>query len=306
MKYIKRLIVIMLLTIPVMAMSQQTISIITSSGPGSSSDTISRVIAPVLEEIVKRKVVVLNAPGANGVVAARQFLNADPALTMIVGASNFGYNAATMKSLEFDFLQDFEPIHGLVQTATFIYVGKDSPFTSFAELIEYYKKGRLLAGSTHATSSLFIEELTSKAGAKVEVINYRVQMDMMVDTSTGVIDFFTGVAGSQAANGLVDSGKLRMIAVIGKERHKLYPNIPSTVEQGYPNVETYNWSAIFVNKRMPEEIKKELAAGISIAMRSKQLREFANNLRGPDLFMVDGSGVRAAQMREKVIFSNLK
>ena len=239
---------------------EHPIKMIVPYPPGSGTDTIARYFAKGLEEEVSQPIVVENRPGGNAIIAAQAVARSKPDGYTLLWAANgpVTTNVAMHKSLPYDPLVDLIPVARVALSPMGFYVPADSQFETVDELFEYAKEhpGELNAGSGSATYNIATEWLLSHADAEVEIINYSGSAPAILAASTGEIDFT--IVEYSAALSLVESGKLKLLAMTTDERFHAEPDKPTLQELGYGDFLQVAWWGVFAPKDTPIEIVNTL------------------------------------------------
>jgi tripartite-type tricarboxylate transporter receptor subunit TctC len=226
----------------------KTIRFIVGFPPGGAVDLIARAVAPGIGEALGPSVVVDNRAGANGAIGADLLAKAPPDGSTIglVSISSMVLNVHMMPNPSYHTLRDFTPITtvGLVPFA--ITTHPAVPVKNLKELIALARSapGRITVGSPGSGSlqHLTVELLNSAANVKIVHVPYKGTGPAMTDVMGGHIDgMVTAISGVLAA---AKSGKLRVLAVTGRERAATMPEVATAQEQGLESVTVVNWYAI--------------------------------------------------------------
>lgn len=204
------------------------VTIVTTAGPGSMSDQVARHIQPLLAKELGVEVLVMNSPGANGLIGLRTFhqLQGDH---ILIGSFAVPYVAKALPQKDFDPMTDFAPVVGLVHPPMLILVPASSPAKDMPGLIALSKaKGGLKGGSAHPSANVSMELLNKTVGIRTDQINYKQVSQLYVDLSSGLLDYTFG-GGSSSAASLLQSGHLRSLGRLD--------------QLGVPD---FSWTALFV------------------------------------------------------------
>lgn len=255
-----------------LSVSANPVSIVTTSGPGSLSDQVARHIQPLLSKELGVEVVVVNAPGANGLVGLRAFHQL-AGNHLLIGSFSVPYVAKTTPQKDFDPLVDFAPVMGLTHTPLNITVPANSPAKDMASLAKLSKeKGGLKGGTSHPSTNISMALIDKAFGATTEPINYKQTAQLYTELAAGLLDYTVG-GGNQASVALVQSGHLR--------------NIARADQVGIPD---FSWTALFVksgNENGP------LANAAKRAINADSMRGLSQ-----PFFKADASAMRAQVQRE--------
>jgi tripartite-type tricarboxylate transporter receptor subunit TctC len=193
-------------------------------------------------------------------------------------------NQTLFKQLPFDPIKDFEPVSLVVQYPLLLLVNPDNPVRSVKELMDYAHKnpGKLnrasggMGTSMHLAGELFVYQ------AKVDAphVPYKGSAPALNDLMGGHVQLmFDSMI---TALPLVDGGKLRALAVTGKKRSPLLPDVPTLAESGLPDYEATGWTGIVVPAKTPPEIVAKLNSAIVQAVKSPELQQaFAKQAAEP-------------------------
>ncbi len=244
---------------------------------GGSTDVGARIVASIAEKELGQSIVVLNKAGAGGQVGftelAKQkadgyyigFINLPAINTIILDPDR----KATFT------IDSFTPIINQVLDPGVIYVKPDSPYKNLKDLVDDAKKrpGEIRAGTTGILSDdhMAILMLEEAARVKFRIVHFDGDTPQVTALLGGQIDVsFLNVGGLTPR---VKAGQLRVLAVMDKERSKFYPDVPTSVEQGYPAVISSSTRGIVGPKGLPEPIVKKLQAVFKKAIENPEHME---------------------------------
>ena len=145
--------------------------------------------------------------------------------------------------------------------------------TTLREVVALAKAnpGKLRFGSSEPSSRLAGEQFKQLAGINLEHIPYKGGSQIMTDMLGGQIE--TGFTSTLTALQHYKSGKLRVVAVAGKARHPSMPDVPTAIEAGYPDYETYAWYGMYTAKATPREIVNRIQQEIAKIVRRPDMQE---------------------------------
>lgn len=266
--------------------SGRPIKIIVPFAPGGGNDVIARQLAKDLSELRKQTVLVENKPGAGGNIGTEYVVKA-PAdeVTLLLGHTGTVSINPTLLNTGIDSTRDLEPIALLASTSLVLVVAQDSKIKSVQSLIElssqrsvpfnYGSSGNGTGG--HLTGEMF-KEIT---GVKMSHIPYRGTGPALVDVAGGQLDFMFSVI--PPAMALIQSGKLRAIAVTSKKRLPVFPEVPTVIESGIKSLSNFESSVsygVLSSNKISPGLAKELAdqilkIGASPEFQSKLISEGA-------------------------------
>ena len=260
----------------------RTVKVLVPYAPGGATDVTARIVGDQLQKITGQPFVILNKPGAFGLLAIDEMVKAAPdGYTLMIG--NVTTNAITpilySKKMSFDYAKSVTAVSNLIDVPAFMLVttANDFPVKSVSELIDYAKKnpGKVRYGTVGVGSyphydmayfakragDLDMTALPNKNGAS-GVIQDMLRGDVQAA--------FLNVASSA---GMVQSGKFRPIAVVNHERLPDYPNVPTMKEVGFPDVGTIAWNGLFAPAATPKPVLDALHQIVMKALQSPEVQE---------------------------------
>lgn len=253
------------------------ITIIVPFPPGGSSDIVMRIASQKASESLKQPIVIENRPGGAGNVAAVVIKHASPNgyLLMMGHTGTHAINPSLYTNLNFDPVKDFQPVVPLIAFNNILLVPADSPAKSVKDLVVLAKSkpdGLSFASQGVGTGGHLLGELLAKhAGVKLLHVPYRGIAPAAIDAVAGRVDMLFSSYISSA--GYIESGKLRMLAIAGSERHPRIPDIPTMAEAGYPDVQMQQWFGLFAPAGTPRHIVLKLNAAFVSALESEDVKK---------------------------------
>ncbi len=244
---------------------------------GGLTDVLSRMLAKRLSERLGQQVVVDNRTGAGGIIGTEAAAKApaDGYTLVLVSQGLASVNSSLYKTLPYDTFRDFQPV-SLVSTFSMVLVSNpNQPPKSLSEFISMAKAkpGALNYGSAgNATTSHLITELfKDEVGVDITHIPFKGESQAFTELMAGRLTaMFSTVGGTLP---LIQSGRLRALAVATKERSKLLPNVPTVSEAGVPNFEVVGWYGVLIQAAVPQAIVSRLNKEIDGITREPEFRE---------------------------------
>jgi tripartite-type tricarboxylate transporter receptor subunit TctC len=247
------------------------IKLILPQPPGGAIDLIARTLGERLSEQMGQPVIVENKPGANGGLAAADVVRSPPdGYTLFVAVdSNLVVNPTLYRDLAYDPFRDFAPISVLTKTALVLVANPAVPAGNVRELIAYAKAnpGKLNYASIGlgTQSHLGMELFKLMTGTDINQVEYRGTAPAMTDVVAGHVDIM--ITGPPSAKGMSEGGKLKLLAVTGRRRIALLPEVPTIDESGVPGYDVTGWFGILapaktlapVLGRLTEEVRQAVA-----------------------------------------------
>ncbi len=270
-----------LLFAPLAALAQSNwpdkpIRIIVPFTAGSGTDIIARTIAEPMSRSLGQPILIENRPGAGGTLGAGQVAKSAPdGYTLLVHSAGHVANSSIYSSLPYDTLKDFAGVTPLASLPNVLIVAPSKGFKTVDDLV---KKARANPGvlnygsagngsATHMNAEIF--RLSAKFDA--QHVPYKGTPEAMTEVATGRIDFF--FAPLSSALPLIKDGRLQALAVGTAQRSPLLPDVPTTVEAGYPNSDYVFWVAMLAPAATPRPVIDRLNAEALKALASPEVKE---------------------------------
>jgi len=250
--------------------------IIHGFGSGGPVDFLSRLIAPVLSERLGQPVLVEGKPGAGGTLGAAFVAKADPdGYTLLLMAAGHSAAPGLYKSLPYDAAQDFTMISMLTRSPLAIMAGPSSTAQTVQDLVKAAKAqpNKIDFGSAGTGSGMHLMAVVfqARAGIQMTHVPYKTATAANLAVLSGEIPIlFTSVAGITP---LLDSGKVKMIALSSKERYALMPNVPTIAETVLPDFDVTTWYALAAPKGLPAPIVAKVNEAVHAALKRPDVIE---------------------------------
>lgn len=213
---------------------------------GGTTDFVARLLSERLRSLIGQPVIVDNRPGANGAIAAEHVTKSEPdghtLFFTTVGA--VAINPALHSNLPYDPVKDFAPVGMAVFNSTMLVVNAAMKINSARELAALAKErpGAMTIGITGlgAISHLGLELFQAAAGVKFQAVPYRGASQAVTDLLGGQLDGLFGDVPTVMAQ--VKAGKLKALAATSQERSVIFPDVPTFLEQGFPDTVANQWA----------------------------------------------------------------
>jgi tripartite-type tricarboxylate transporter receptor subunit TctC len=248
----------------------RAVSMVVPFGAGSASDTVGRIVAVRMSELLGQQVIVENTPGAGGMTGSARVVNAAPdGYAFSFGSTDtIAINQTLYKKPLYNAATDFAPVTLVVDQPMVLIVRANLPVGTLQEFIAYVKanQGSMQFGSSGVGSSSHLGCTRLNAALRVTPthVPYRGSGQAMQDLAGGRIDYFCALGA--AAMVPLENKTAKAIAVLARERSPLFPTVASSQEQGLSGVETYFWSGFFYPKGTPASIVQKLRDTTSQAL----------------------------------------
>ena len=273
------------------------VTLVVAFAPGGADDATARILQDPMQKALGQPIVVENVSGAGGMIGAARVARADPdGYTILLHQDALAAGMTLYPDRTFDAEKDFAPI-GLVNTTTNTLAGRPSlPPNNFDELLRWMKEpgqtiriGHPGVGSFgHLGEVLIFQEL----GIKVTQVPYRGAGPALVDLLAGQVDL--GPISAVVATPLVNSGKLKAYALIGKKDFSGLPQLKTMGELGYPKADIDFWHMLLAPAATPRPIIEKLNSALRVALTDARLRQTFSD-GGMDLYPQDEESPEAAR-----------
>jgi tripartite-type tricarboxylate transporter receptor subunit TctC len=268
---------------PASAQSYPThpILMIVPLAPGGSTDVLGRIMAKGMSAALGQTVFVENTAGAAGTIGVTRAERSTPdGYTVLWGMWGTNVANGAIYNLDFDLLNDFEPI-ALVATQPFLIdARKNLPPNNLKELLAWLKQngdkttmGNSGVGSPSHVAGVLMQNMV---GVKWQMVSYRSAGLATQDLLAGTIDLLLDTPAVSLPH--IKSGDLKTYAVTAKTRLAIAPDIPTTDEAGLPGYYFYFWHALWAPKGTPKDIIAKLNAGVQTTLADPETRQRLTDL----------------------------
>ena len=245
--------------------------------PGGGNDTIARLLAQKVQEDWGQQLIVDNRPGAGTTIGVALAARAAPDGYTIVMSSVATHAMAPQlySNPGYDALKDFAAVTLLATTPMLLAASVSQPFKTLPELIAAAKAapGKLSFASggngtpPHLSGAIFME----KAGVQMVHVPYKGSGPALVDVMAGQVTLIIDTAASATPH--VRSGKMRGIAITGKQRWPDLPEVPTFAEGGLSDYESSSWYAIHAPAGTPKPVIAKLNGEFARIVNMPDIKE---------------------------------
>jgi tripartite-type tricarboxylate transporter receptor subunit TctC len=250
---------------------------------GGPADLLVRALGQKLTELWGQQVVVENRPGANEIIAAEVVAKSpgDGYTFLLASDAVFSLNPYLYSKIPYDPAKDFVAVSKLVNANLMLVARSGFPANNVRELIEYAKQnpGKINYGSVGAggVNHLAMSWFASQQGLRMEHVPYKGLVQGLQDIAEGRLDVMFAVIGGAAP--LLKADRLKGIAVSGRARNAVIPNVPTFAEAGYPDADASFYFGMVAPAGTPRDIVVKFATEAGRIVNSQEFREkFLNNL----------------------------
>ena len=249
---------------------------------GGPTDILGRLVAGRMSEVLGQTVIVENVNGAGGMTGSERVANAAPdGYNFVLATVGTHAQGQTLyKHPLYDAVADFTPVILIAQIPLVLETRKDLPVSNFKEFVAYAKENqaKMQFGSagTGSATHLGCVLMNYLLGVNITHVPYRGTGPALQDLEGGRIDFLCDVM--TTAKPPIESGAVKGLAVFDSKRSPALPDVPSSAEQGMPNLIAYTWNAIYLPKGAPAPIVNKLHDAALAAMHTPAVRERLSGL----------------------------
>jgi len=254
--------------------------------PGGAPDITARLVGQRLAETLGQPVVFDNRAGSNGNIAAELVAKspADGYTLALLADSMITINPHLYSKMAVDTLKDLLPLASVASNQFVLSVNPTLPVKTFKEFVEYARKANpplaYASGGNGSQHQMCMEMLKQRAGINLVHVPFKGGTPATIATVAG--ETMTMFAGTSTAP-QIKAGKLRALAVTGKQRSAAFPDLP-TIGEFYPGYEVTIWLGLFLPVGTPPAVVSRLRAEIGKALATTELREKLNIAGGLDPF----------------------
>ena len=262
---------------------------------GGPTDVVARLIAIPMGKTLGQTVLVENAPGAGGTIAAAKTARATPnGHTIFLHHMGMATAPALYKKLSFDPLKDFEYIGQVVDVPMTLLGRKDFPANTLPELLTYIKANKDkvslanagLGAVSHLCGLLFMTQI----GVELNTIPYKGTGPAMNDLLGGQVDLLCDQTTQTVP--MIQEGRIKVFGVTTPKRLSALPNVPTLDEQGLKDFEVKVWHGMYAPKGTPPDVLQKLNAALRAALQDpvvvQRLAGLSSDVPPPDKIMPQG------------------
>lgn len=299
-----RLLGALALAAPGMSRSEQaspgTVRLLVGFPPGATGDRIARLVAPELAANLKASVIVENRSGAGGQVAISyaQTASADGSVLLQTIGSSMVIYPHTYRNLPYDPFRDFVPV-GTVATAPIAFVcAPNVPAKTLKEAVALIPRdpklgfyGSPASGSAFHFSGVLLQRAL---GCDFNQVAYRGSAPALADVLSGQVPF-----AFLAPSDILDhhrAGKLRILAVTGKQRFSQLPDVPAFPEAGFESLVAQEWFSYFLTSKASPETIERYRTAVRLIVANEKIR---TSLQAAGLEVGDGDAASLADTMKR-------
>lgn len=254
------------------------ITAIVYGAAGTTPDLFARAVTRLMGASMGQPFVVENRPGASGVIATKEVIRSAPDGYTVLFTSNTSLVNVTklMKKAPYDPVAELTPIGATYTPVEVLIVRSDLPATTVPDLIAYAKQnpGKLNYGAAGKGSIFHLngEAFSTATGIKMQNVAYKGPLAALQDVAAGNVDMAFNSFGGLA--GMLATGRVRVLAVLDKERYKGLPNV-ATIAESVPSYQKVDsWAAMMAPAKLPPALASKLNAELNKALKSPEMTKW--------------------------------
>ena len=259
---------------------EHAISLVVPNPPGGFVDTSARLLSEPLARVLNQPVVIDNRPGASGNTAYQFVARAKPdGYTLLISYSGYHVgNPSLMDKLPWDPIKDFTPIALLTTSTNVIAIHPSIPANNLKEFVNYAKSnpGKLNYASQGNGSVSHIGTEIFKQITNIDLVHvpYKGSGAAIQDVLSGQVQVFITTPPSVMQHIQID--KLKALAVTGKTRHPMLPNVPTTAEAGVPSFQLESWVALYAPANTPPAVITKITDAVKKSLELPEVKQRAD------------------------------
>ena len=245
--------------------------------PGGSADIMGRMIGQDLAKTLGQQVVIENRAGASAIVGSEYVAKspADGYTLLQANVSQMTIHPSLYPKLPYDPLKDFAPVTVLGVVTSVVVTTPALPVKSIQDLVALARKRPGLlnftssgaGASTHLTGEL----LKQRAGIAMTHISYKGSGPALTDVMAGFVEVM--FENLPSALPFINAGKLKVLAVTGKDRSPVLKTVPTLAESGFPGFDMVSWQALVAPANTPQPVIDKLNAEVVRVLRTPEMKE---------------------------------
>lgn len=258
------------------AFPDKPVALVVPFAAGGPTDVVARMIAIPMGKALGQTVIVENAVGAGGTIAATKVARAAPnGYTIFIHHMGMSTAPALYRKLSFDPLKDFEYIGQVVDVPMTLLARKDFPANTFGELLTYVKANKEkvslanagLGAVSHLCGLLFMSQI----GVELNTIPYKGTGPAMNDLLGGQVDLMCDQTTQTVP--MIKDGRVKVFGVTSLKRLSALPNVPTLDEQGLKGFEVKVWHGMYAPKGTPAPVLDKINAALRVALQDPMVKQ---------------------------------
>jgi len=269
-------VLVSLLSAPAVAQQwpTKTIRAVVPLTAGSAVDIVPRIVLEQVGVQLGQSIVVENRTGASGTIGIRSVATSPPdGYTLLAHSSGIVVSPFTVANAHYDPIKDFVAVAPLANLPNVLVVAPSQNIRTVQEFVANAKKKRITYGSAGVGTPVYLamEKFRLAAGFPGDFIPFRGAPEVLTEVMTGRVDAY--YAPVPAALEFIRAGKLVALSVSSMQRSSALPDVPTSLEAGFPDSDLNFWIGVFAPAKTPHDIVARLNREIGIALANPAVRE---------------------------------
>jgi len=276
----------------------RTVKFIVPLGPGSGVDISARLLADRLQKRWGQPVVIENRPGGDGIVAITGFVTAnDDHVLLYTPTGSFTVHPYQKANLPYDAQRDLQPIARVSNTILAVGVPASANISSLAEFVTRARAepGKLNAALVPGITEFVFDGFVKSSGLSIAKVPYRDIVQAATDVGENRVQFMMSALAILRPH--VDGGRIKLLAINGRERTSLFPDVPTAVEAGVPSLLLEGLVGLFGPRGMDVKLRERLGADVVAAIADPEIA--AKLIASAQVINPGGPAELAAAVREQ-------
>ena len=251
----------------------QQVTIIVPFAAGSNTDILARYLADKLAPVWKQNVIVENRPGAPGTISAAN--SAPDGHTLMMTSNGHTILSIINKGLSIDPVKDFAGVIQVASVPVVLVVPPELPVKSVKELVDLAKAkpGTLNFSSAGLASSNYIAGELLKQTAKIDIVHIPYKGTPETLTSVMRNDSQISLAFLSTAQSMIQTDKIKALALAAPKRSAIVPNVPTFAEAGMPEYQYDAWFGLMVPAKTPPAVVKKINADVAAIVQTEDAQK---------------------------------
>lgn len=251
----------------------QQVTIIVPFAAGSNTDILARYLAEKLTPVWKQNVIVENRPGAPGTISAAN--SAPDGHTLMVTSNGHTILNIINKGLSIDPVKDFAGVIQLASVPVVLVVPPELPVKSLKDLLDLAKAkpGSLNFSSAGLASSNYIAGELLKQTAKIDIVHVPYKGTPETLTSLMRNDSQISLAFLSTAQSMIQTDKIKALALAAPKRSAILPNVPTFAEAGMPDYQYDAWFGLMAPVKTPPAVVKKINADVAAIVQTEDAQK---------------------------------
>jgi tripartite-type tricarboxylate transporter receptor subunit TctC len=257
---------------------ERLVRIVTPFGPGGGTDIFARLLAQRLSEVYGQQFVVENRPGAGSTLGTEYVVKSAPdGYTWLMTSASFSFVPGLYPKLRYDSVKDLVRVSQVVSVPHVIVVLPSFPAKNLQELVGLARArpGQVLYASAGAGSAMHLAGALFGMVTKTDLTHVAYKAGGATTAAVLSGEVTTAFNTIETALALIQSKRLRALAVSTRERSPALPEVPTAIESGFKDYDVVGWFGLMAPAGTPEAIVNQLSADTRKALATPAVKDFS-------------------------------